>query len=167
MSKFIVSKNLLNKFAHGESNLLTENQFCSRRITENHESPFVLLAIQVWPHDTFSIYKNCSRQRKFAHSKEKLLTKIKFAQSKNLLQKICSSKNLLTEFARSIEKLLMMKNLAGSDGSAQWLNFSHPVNLSTAGAHYSTVAVFIGWNVLEPDHTQSEYRDVQATHVQY
>jgi hypothetical protein len=32
MSKFIVSKNLLNKFAHGESNLLKENQFCSWRI---------------------------------------------------------------------------------------------------------------------------------------
>jgi hypothetical protein len=30
--KSIVSKNLLNKFAHRESNLLTENQFCSRRI---------------------------------------------------------------------------------------------------------------------------------------
>jgi hypothetical protein len=32
MSKFIVSKNLLNKYAHRESNLLTENQFCSWRI---------------------------------------------------------------------------------------------------------------------------------------
>ncbi len=32
MSKFIVSKNLLNKYAHGESILLMENQFCSRRI---------------------------------------------------------------------------------------------------------------------------------------
>jgi hypothetical protein len=32
VSKFIVSKNLLNKFAHGESNLLTDNQFSSRRI---------------------------------------------------------------------------------------------------------------------------------------
>ena len=36
MSKFIVSKNLLSKFAHGESNLLTENQFCSRRINFAH-----------------------------------------------------------------------------------------------------------------------------------
>jgi hypothetical protein len=35
MSKFIVSKNLLNKFAHGESNLLTEN----------YELPFIQLAI--------------------------------------------------------------------------------------------------------------------------
>jgi hypothetical protein len=35
MSKFIVSKNLLNKFAHGESNLLTEN----------YELPFSLWAI--------------------------------------------------------------------------------------------------------------------------
>jgi hypothetical protein len=35
MSKFIVSKNLLNKFARGESILLTEN----------HELPFILLAI--------------------------------------------------------------------------------------------------------------------------
>jgi hypothetical protein len=36
------------------------------------------------------LYKDCSKQRKFADSKEKLLKKIKFAQSKNLL------KNLLT-----------------------------------------------------------------------
>jgi hypothetical protein len=35
MSKFIVSKNLLNEFAHGESILHTEN----------HELPFILLAI--------------------------------------------------------------------------------------------------------------------------
>jgi hypothetical protein len=38
--------------------------------------------------------QNCSNRRKFAHSKENLLTKIKFAQSKNLLKKfahrICS-----------------------------------------------------------------------------
>jgi hypothetical protein len=66
----------------------------------------------------FYQFTNCSKQRKFAHSKEKLLTK------SNLLRaRICSqqefahSRNLLTEFARSIEKLLTMKNLAGLDGS--------------------------------------------------
>jgi hypothetical protein len=32
-----------------------------------------------------------------------------------LLKKFAHSRNLLTEFARSIEKLLTMKNLAGSD----------------------------------------------------
>jgi hypothetical protein len=42
--------------------------------------------------------------------------KIKFAHSRNLLKKFTHSRNLLTEFARSIEKLLMMKNLAGLDG---------------------------------------------------
>jgi hypothetical protein len=79
--------------------------------------------------------------KKFAHSKEKLLTKIIFAQSKNLLKKFTHSRNLLTEFARSIEKLLTMKNLAGSDGSTRWLNVSHQANWSTAGAHHSTVSV--------------------------
>jgi hypothetical protein len=58
MSKFIVSKNFLNKFAHGESNLLTEN----------HELPFILLAIQVCTHDTISILT------KIARSEENLLT---------------------------------------------------------------------------------------------
>jgi hypothetical protein len=38
---------------------------------------------------------------------------------------------LLTEFARSIEKLLTMKNLAGLDGSTPWLNVSHQANQST------------------------------------
>jgi hypothetical protein len=67
--------------------------------------------------------------------------KIKFAQSKNLLKKFAHSRNLLTEFARSTEKLLMMKNLAASDGSTQWLNVSNQANRSTAGAHHSTVSV--------------------------
>jgi hypothetical protein len=39
--------------------------------------------------------QNCSKQRNFAQSKEKLLTKIKFAQSKNLLKKFAHSRNLL------------------------------------------------------------------------
>jgi hypothetical protein len=73
--------------------------------------------------------------------REKLLTKIKFAPSKNLLKKFAHSRNLLTEFARSIEKLLTMKNLAGSDGSIRWLSVSHQANRSTAGAHHSTVSV--------------------------
>jgi hypothetical protein len=60
---------------------------------------------------------------------------IKFAQSKNLLKKFAHSRNLLAEFARSIEKLLTMKNLAGSDGSTRWLNVSHQANRSTAGVH--------------------------------
>jgi hypothetical protein len=81
------------------------------------------------------------KARKFAHSREKLLTKIKFAQSKNLLKKFTHSKNLLTEFARNIEKLLMIKNLAGLDGSTRWLNVSHQANRSTADAHHSTVSV--------------------------
>jgi hypothetical protein len=73
--------------------------------------------------------------------KKKLLTKIKFAQSKNVLKKFAHSRNLLIEFARSIEKLLMMKNLASSDGSTRWLNVSHQANWSTTGAHHSTVSV--------------------------
>jgi hypothetical protein len=85
--------------------------------------------------------QNCSNRRKFAHTKEKLLTKIRFAQSKNLLKKFAHSRNLLTEFARSIEKLHRMKNLAGSDGSTRWLNVLHQANRSTAGAHHSTVSV--------------------------
>jgi hypothetical protein len=58
-----------------------------------------------------------------------------------LLKKIAHSINLLAEFARSIEKLLTIKNLAGSDGSTRWLNVSHQANRSTAGAHHSTVSV--------------------------
>jgi hypothetical protein len=65
--------------------------------------------------------------------------KIRFAKSKNLLKKFSHSKNLLKEFARSIEKLLTMKNLAGSDGSTRWLNVSHQANRRTAGARHSTV----------------------------
>jgi hypothetical protein len=68
-------------------------------------------------------------------------TKIKFAQSKNLLKKIAHSRNLLAEFARSIEKLLTMKNFAGVDGSTVRLNVSHQANQRTAGALHSTVSV--------------------------
>jgi hypothetical protein len=58
-----------------------------------------------------------------------------------LLKKFAHSRNLLTEFACSIEKLLTMKNLAGSDGSTRLLNVSYQANRSTAGAHHSTVSV--------------------------
>jgi hypothetical protein len=77
--------------------------------------------------------KNCSQQRKTAH-KNQICSEQEFAQ------KIAHSRNLLTEFARSIEKLLTMKNLAGSDGSTGWLNVSYQANRSTAGAHHSTVS---------------------------
>jgi hypothetical protein len=56
-------------------------------------------------------------------------------------QEFAHSRNLLTEFARSIEKLLTMKNLADSDGSTRLLSVSHQANQSTAGAHHSTVSV--------------------------
>jgi hypothetical protein len=81
MSKFIVSKNLLNKFAHGELILLTEN----------YELPFSLRAILVYTHDTISIYTQ------IAQSKENLLTVKKNCSRKSnlLLARICT-KNLLT-----------------------------------------------------------------------
>jgi hypothetical protein len=123
---------ICNKFAHGESILLTEN----------HELPFILHSACNLSMDSFHnfyLYTNYSKQRKFAHSKGKLCTKIKFAQSKKLL-KIAHSRNLLTEFARSIEKVLTMKNLADLDGSTQWLNVLHQANRSTVGAHHSTVS---------------------------
>jgi hypothetical protein len=125
-------------------NLLTENQFCLRRINFAHGESWIALqyicnlSMYAW-HD-FYLHTNCSNRRKFAHSKEKLLTKIKFAQSKILLKKFAHSRNLLIEFARSIEKLLTMKNLAGLDGSTRWLHVSHQANQSTAGAHHSTVS---------------------------
>jgi hypothetical protein len=65
-----------------------------------------------------------------------------------LLKKIAHSRNLLTEFARSIEKLLTMKNLAGSDGSTRLLNVSHQANRSMAGAHPLNGLSSNGWNVL-------------------
>ena len=71
-----------------------------------------------------------------AQSEEYLLTvKRNCSWKSNLLRaKICSkffahSRNLLTEFARSI------------DGSTWWLNVSHHSNRSTAGAHHSMVSV--------------------------
>ncbi len=73
MSKTIVSKKLLNKFAHGES-WIALHSTCNLRLNSWHD---------------FNLYRNCSKRRKFAQNKEKLLTKIKFAQSTNLL-KICS-----------------------------------------------------------------------------
>jgi hypothetical protein len=65
-----------------------------------------------------------------------------------LLKKFAHSRNLLTGFARSIEKLLTMKNLAGSDGSTRLLNVSHQANWSTAGAHPLNGLSRNGWNVL-------------------
>jgi hypothetical protein len=73
-------KKILNKFAHGESNLLTEN----------HELPFILIAILVWTHDTISNYTQ------IAQSEENLLTvKENCSQKSNLLRAIICSKNLL------------------------------------------------------------------------
>jgi hypothetical protein len=136
------SQNLLTM----SKNLLTKNQICSRRINFAHGESWIALhstcnlSMDAWRN--FYLHTNCSKRRKFADSKEKLLTKIKFAQSKHLLKKFAHSRNLITEFARSIEKLLTMKNLAGLDGSTQWLNVSHQANRSTAGAHHSsTVSV--------------------------
>ncbi len=99
MSKFIVSKDLLNKFAQGESNLLTENQICSRRMNFAHGESWIALhstcnlSMDAWHH--FYLHTNCSKRRKFAHSKEKLLTKIKFPQSKKLVKNFAHSRNLL------------------------------------------------------------------------
>ncbi len=87
-SKFIVSKNLL-----------TENQICSWRINFAHGESWIALqsicnlSMDAW-HD-FYLHTNCSNRRKFAHSKEKLFTKIKFALSKNLLTAEICSQNLL------------------------------------------------------------------------
>jgi hypothetical protein len=64
-----------------------------------------------------------------------------------LLKKFAQSRNLLTEFACSIEKLLTMKNLAGSDGLTRWLNVSHHANRSTAGAPLNGLSQN-RWNVL-------------------
>ncbi len=96
-------------------------------------------------HD-FYLHTNCSKRRKFAHSREtaqenQICSEQEFVQSKNLLKNFAHSRNLLKEFARSIGKLLTMKNLAGSDGSTRWLNVSHQANRSTVGARHSTVSV--------------------------
>jgi hypothetical protein len=62
----------------------------------------------------FYLYSNCSKQRLFAHSKESA-HKNQIC-SEHMLKKFVHSRNLLTEFACSIEKLLTMKKLAGLDG---------------------------------------------------
>ncbi len=96
-------------------NLLTENQMCSQRIKFAHGESWIALrstcnlSTDSW-HD-FYLHSNCSKRRKFAHSKEKLLTKIKFAPSKNLLKKFAHSRNWLTEFARRIENCSQWKTL--------------------------------------------------------
>jgi hypothetical protein len=69
-----------------------------------------------------TVMKNCSQNQ--------ICSEQEFAQ-------ICSQQ----KFACSKEKLLTMKNLAGSDGSTQRLNVSHQANRSTAGAHHTTVSV--------------------------
>jgi hypothetical protein len=81
ISKYIVSKNLLNKFAHGES-WIALHSTCD-------------LSMDAW--QDFYLHTNCSKPRKFAYSKEKLLTKIKSAQSKNLLQKFAHSRNFCSQ----------------------------------------------------------------------
>ena len=68
------------------------------------------------------------------------LVKKNCSRKLNLLRARICSKKLLTEFARSIEKLLTIKNLAGSDGSTRCRNVLHQANRSTAGAHHSTVS---------------------------
>jgi hypothetical protein len=72
-----------------------------------------------------TVKKNCSQKS------NQICSEQEFAQ------KICSQQ----KFAHSIEKLLTMKNLAGSDGSTRWLNVSYQANRSTAGVHHSTVLV--------------------------
>jgi hypothetical protein len=111
-----------------------ENQFCSRRIMN---CPSVYLQSKYGRMTRFlstqkllKSKKICSQKRKPAH-KNQICSEQEFAHSRNLL----------TEFARSIEKLLTMKNLAGLDGSTRRLNVSHQANRSTAGAHHSTVSV--------------------------
>ena len=124
----LFAADVCKKIDYSTRKLLTENQMCSRRIMN---CPSFYMQSKYGRMTQFLSEQNCSNQRKFAHTKEKLLTKIRFAQ------KICSQQ----KFARSIEKLLTMKNLAGSDGSTRWLNVLHQANRSTAGAHHSTVSV--------------------------
>jgi hypothetical protein len=81
-----------------------------------------------------TVQKNCSQYRKTAH-KNQICSEQEFAK------KFAHSRNLLTEFACSIEKLLTMKSLAGLDRSTRWLNVLHQANRSTAGAHHSTDSV--------------------------
>jgi hypothetical protein len=79
-------------------NLLIENRICSQRINFAHEESWIAihstcnLSMDSW--HNFYLYTNCSKQRIFAQSKEKLLMKIKFAQSKNLLTAEICSQNL-------------------------------------------------------------------------
>ena len=87
---------LITKFAHNEQ-IYCEQKFaqyiCSRRIEFVHRESWIALhstcnlSMDSW-HDFYQ-HTNCSKQRKFAHSKEKLLTKIKFAEQE-FAQKICS-----------------------------------------------------------------------------
>jgi hypothetical protein len=135
MSKFIVSKNLLNKFAHWESNLLTENQFCSRRIMNCPsfylQSKYGLMTQFLSVHKSLKAKNICSQWRKTAHKNQICSFAQTNCQQQKFAHRICSQ----------IRKTAHDENLAGSDGSTQWLNVLYQANRSTAGVHQSTVSV--------------------------
>jgi hypothetical protein len=84
MSKFIVSKNLLNKFAHGESNLLTENQICSRRIKFAHGESNLITENQ------FCSWRIMNCPSFYLQSKYVRMTRFKCTHKLLKAKKICS-----------------------------------------------------------------------------
>ena len=81
----------VNRIAHKicSMNLLTENQVCSRGINFAHGESWIVLqstcnlSMDSW-HD-FYLYTNCSKQRKFAHSKKNCSQKSNFLRQGNLM----------------------------------------------------------------------------------
>ena len=129
-------------------NLLMENQICSRRIMN---CPSFKLQSNHGSWHNFYLYTHCSKQRKFAHSKEKPLTKIKVAQSKNLLKnlpttEICSQNRKTAQNEKPCRLRwinTMAKCLAPCQSEHGW---RAPLNVFSCN----------GWNVLGRTFLQSQ-----------
>jgi hypothetical protein len=89
-----VCKKLLTALVNCSQNLLTENQFCSWRINFAHGESWIALhstcnlSMDAW--HNYYLHTNCSKRRKFAHSKKNCSRKSNLPRAR-----ICS-KNLLT-----------------------------------------------------------------------
>ena len=93
----------------------------------------------------------CSRQRKFAHSKEKLLTNIQICSEQEFAQKICSQQKFAHRICSQHRKIAhdekpcrlgwintRAKFLASSQSEHDWRALLYGLSLN-------------GWNVLGPD----------------
>ena len=137
-----LAADICKKIAHSPQKLLREKncsqwanllwaKICSQRIKLAHGESWIALhstwnlSMDAW--HKFYLHTNCSKQRKLAHSEDKLLTKIKFAQSKNMLKKFAHRICLQHRKTAHNEKPcrlgwinIMAKCLASSQSEHSW-----------------------------------------------